>query len=88
MIRSAPRYHGTVSGSFKNALDWFEELAGLDPPFLTDKPVGLIATAADASCAPTPRSSSVLHDRDSWAWGGRASGHGFVWPTPRWPGHP
>ncbi|WP_433431376.1 NADPH-dependent FMN reductase [Nonomuraea sp. CA-141351] len=48
MIWSAPMYHGTVSGSFKNSLDWLEELAGLDPPFLTDKPVGLIATAAGA----------------------------------------
>lgn len=46
MIWSSPLYHGTVSGSFKNALDWLEELADRDPPFLTNKPVGLIATAA------------------------------------------
>lgn len=46
MIWSSPMYHGTVSGSFKNALDWFEELAERDPPLLTGKPVGLIATAA------------------------------------------
>ncbi len=46
MIWSSPMYHGTVSGSFKNALDWLEALADRDPPFLTNKPVGLIATAA------------------------------------------
>ncbi|NUR87249.1 MAG: NADPH-dependent oxidoreductase [Nonomuraea sp.] len=48
MIWSAPMYHGTVSGAFKNAVDWLDELAGLDPPFLTNRPVGLIATAAGA----------------------------------------
>ncbi len=46
MIWSSPLYHGTVSAAFKNALDWLELLADHDPPFLTDKPVGLIATAA------------------------------------------
>lgn len=48
MIWSSPVYHGTVSGAFKNALDWFQELADRNPPFLTGKPVGLIAAAAGA----------------------------------------
>ena len=38
-------YHGTVSGAFKNALDWLDLLRDEDPPFLTDKVVGLISTA-------------------------------------------
>jgi FMN reductase len=46
MIWSSPLYHGTVSAAFKNALDWLDLLADHDPPFLTDKPVGLVATAA------------------------------------------
>jgi FMN reductase len=46
MIWSSPMYHGTVSGAFKNALDWLQLLADRDPPFLTYKPVGLISTAA------------------------------------------
>jgi FMN reductase len=38
-------YHGTISGSFKNALDWLQLLSNRQPPFLTDKVVGLISTA-------------------------------------------
>jgi FMN reductase len=45
MIWSSPTYHGSVSGSFKNALDWLILLAGNDPPYLSNKPVGLVATA-------------------------------------------
>ncbi len=45
MIWSSPLYHGTISGAFKNALDWLQLLADEERPFLTDKPVGLIATA-------------------------------------------
>jgi FMN reductase len=39
-------YHGTISGSFKNALDWLELLGRREPPYLTDKIVGLISTAS------------------------------------------
>ncbi|MDQ3574654.1 MAG: NAD(P)H-dependent oxidoreductase [Actinomycetota bacterium] len=46
MIWSTPLYHGTVSAAFKNALDWLQLLAQREPPFLSDKPIGLIATAA------------------------------------------
>jgi FMN reductase len=45
MIWSSPTYHGSVSGSFKNALDWLILLAQRDPPYLSNKPVGLVATA-------------------------------------------
>lgn len=38
-------YHGTITGAFKNALDWLELLARRDPPYLTDKVVGLISSA-------------------------------------------
>jgi FMN reductase len=46
LLLSSPMYHGTISGSFKNALDWLELLGRRDPPYLTDKVVGLISTAA------------------------------------------
>lgn len=45
MIWCSPLYHGSISGAFKNAIDWLEELARDDPPYLTNKVVGLIATA-------------------------------------------
>lgn len=45
LIWSSPLYHGTVSGAFKNALDWLQLLADRERPFLSARPVGLIATA-------------------------------------------
>jgi FMN reductase len=45
MIWSSPTYHGSVSGAFKNAVDWLILLADADPPYLTNKPVGLVVTA-------------------------------------------
>ncbi len=45
LVWSSPMYHGTVSGSFKNALDWLQLLSDRDPPFLANKVVGLVSTA-------------------------------------------
>ena len=45
LLWSSPLYHGTISGSFKNALDWLQLLSDRKPAFLTDKVVGLISTA-------------------------------------------
>jgi FMN reductase len=45
LMWSSPLYHGTVSGAFKNAIDWLQLLSDRKPPYLTDKVVGLISTA-------------------------------------------
>jgi FMN reductase len=45
MIWSSPLYQGTISGAFKNALDWLHVLGRRDPPYLHDKVVGLISAA-------------------------------------------
>jgi FMN reductase len=45
MLWSSPLYQGTISGAFKNALDWLRLLEDREPPFLHDKVVGLISTA-------------------------------------------
>lgn len=45
LLWSSPLYHGTISGVFKNALDWLELLGDRQPAYLTDKVVGLISTA-------------------------------------------
>jgi FMN reductase len=42
-IFASPEYHGTVSGAFKNMLDYFEFLARYKPPYLSNKPAGAIA---------------------------------------------
>jgi FMN reductase len=45
MLWSSPMYQGTISGAFKNALDWLHVLGGRDPPYLHDKVIGLISAA-------------------------------------------
>ena len=45
MIWSSPMYQGTVSGAFKNALDWLHALGSREPPYLHDEVIGLISAA-------------------------------------------
>jgi len=45
LLWCSPVYHGSISGAFKNALDWLELLSTREPKYLTDKVVGLISTA-------------------------------------------
>jgi FMN reductase len=43
MVWVSPTYHGTVSGVFKNMLDFAEFLCRDDRPYFQGRPVGLIA---------------------------------------------
>jgi FMN reductase len=45
MLWSSPMYQGTVSGAFKNALDWLHDLGTREPPFLYDKVIGMLSAA-------------------------------------------
>jgi FMN reductase len=45
MLWSSPMYNGSVSGAFKNAIDWLHVLGSRDPAFLHDEVVGLISAA-------------------------------------------
>ena len=45
LLWSSPLYQGTISGAFKNALDWLHPLGRRDPPYLHDKVIGLISAA-------------------------------------------
>jgi FMN reductase len=38
-------YQGTISGAFKNALDWLHALGAREPAFLHDEVIGLISAA-------------------------------------------
>jgi FMN reductase len=48
IIISSPGYHGGISGLVKNALDWLEELAHDQRPYLDGLPVGCISVANGA----------------------------------------
>jgi FMN reductase len=48
LIWSSPLYQGTISGAFKNALDWLHPLGRRDPAYLDDKVVGLVSAAGGA----------------------------------------
>jgi FMN reductase len=45
LLWSSPLYQGTMSGAFKNALDWLRLLGDRHPPYLHDKVIGLISAA-------------------------------------------
>ena len=45
LLWSSPLYQGTISGAFKNALDWLHLLQDREPPFLHDKVIGLMSAA-------------------------------------------
>jgi FMN reductase len=45
MLWSSPMYNGSVSGSFKNAIDWLHMLGSREPSLLHDKVIGLISAA-------------------------------------------
>jgi len=68
LLIAAPGYHGTISGLVKNALDYLEELAQDERPYLDGRAVGLIATAygdqATMSTLQTLR--SIVHALRGW----------------------
>jgi FMN reductase len=64
VIFASPEYHGTVSASFKNIIDYFEFLADHSPPYLSGKPVGCIAVAGagNAGAATLQTMFSIVHN--------------------------
>ena len=45
MVWCTPGYHRTMSGSFKNVLDYFELMRADKPAYLTGKAVGIVAVS-------------------------------------------
>ena len=68
LLIAAPGYHGTISGVVKNALDFFEDLARDERPYLHARAVGLIATAAgeQASTGTLATLRSIIHALRGW----------------------
>jgi FMN reductase len=68
VIVASPRYHGSISGLVKNAIDYLEETSKDARVYLDGVPVGLIATAygwqATGSTLATLR--SIVHALRGW----------------------
>lgn len=68
LIIATPSYHGTLSGLVKNALDYIEDLAQEEHPYLHDRAVGLIATAygEQASMGAMQTLRNIVHALRGW----------------------
>ena len=68
VIIASPGYHGSLSGVVKNALDLLEETARDPRPYLSDMPVGLIATAFgwQATGSTIAALRSIVHALRGW----------------------
>jgi FMN reductase len=63
MIWASPTYHGTVSGAFKNALDFMEWMRTDPAPYLTGRAVGLIVVPDNGTFAAMANS---VHELRAW----------------------
>ena len=63
LIISTPGYHGGISGLIKNAIDWLEELAGDQRPYVDALPVGCICVAGGTQTSVSAMTSlrTVVH---------------------------
>jgi FMN reductase len=68
LIIAAPAYHGGPSGLLKNALDYFQELAGDTAPYLHGKAVGCIVCADGWQAAAVALTSlrTTIHALRGW----------------------
>lgn len=68
LLIAAPGYHGTISGLVKNALDYLEDLARDERPYLDGRAVGLIATAfgEQASMSTLLTMRAITHALRGW----------------------
>lgn len=68
LIISCPSYHGGIPGLLKNAIDYTEEMARDERPYLVGRPVGLIVCAAGWQGVGTTLSGlrSIVHALRGW----------------------
>jgi FMN reductase len=68
IIIASPGYHGGMAGSVKNALDYMEDLRTEEPPYLSGRAVGCIATAGgwQAAVATIIGMRTLIHSLRGW----------------------
>ena len=68
VIVATPGYHGTISGLVKNALDYTEDMREDARPYLSERPVGCIATGAGWQGTVTALEAvrTVVHTLRGW----------------------
>jgi len=68
VVLASPGYHGGFSGLLKNVLDYLEDMAGDDAPFLRGRAVGCIASAFGWQAIGTTLVAlrSVVHALEGW----------------------
>ncbi|WP_428152164.1 NADPH-dependent FMN reductase [Brevundimonas sp.] len=68
VVMVSPGYHGTVSGLFKNALDYVEDMAGDPLPYLDGRAVGVIGVASgwQAASATLGTLRTIVHALRGW----------------------
>lgn len=68
VVLASPGYHGGFSGLLKNVLDYLEDMAGDDEPFLRGRAVGCIASAFGWQAIGTTLVAlrSVVHALEGW----------------------
>lgn len=63
MVWASPTYHGTVSGVFKNALDYIELMMDDTPAYLNGKAIGVIAINDSKTFSAM---SNSVHELQAW----------------------
>lgn len=63
MVWASPTYHGTVSGVFKNAVDYIELMMDDTPAYLNGKAVGVIAINDSKTFSAM---SNSVHELQAW----------------------
>jgi len=63
MIWCSPTYHGTVTGVFKNVLDYLELLSEEHPPYLSGRRIGLISINDSKTFSAM---SNSVHELRAW----------------------
>jgi len=63
MLWASPTYHGTVTGVFKNALDFFELVGDAPAPYLQGRAVGLITVPSPSTFGAM---ADAAHELRAW----------------------